>query len=67
MKKTMKIFVLVLVFCLALCVGALAASGEPSAEPAAEETAGTGFEVNICVNGEEVKSATIGVENEGNV
>lgn len=66
MKKTMKIFVFALVFCLALCVGALAASGEPSAEPAVEEAVSSGFEVNICVNGAEVKTATIGVESEGN-
>lgn len=74
MKKLSKIFMLAFMFCLVLSVGVLAASGEPSGEPSAEpaaaveETAAvsTGFEVSICVNGEEVKTATIGVESEGN-
>jgi len=73
MKKLSKIFMLAFMFCLVLSIGVMAASGEPSGEPsaepapAAEEAAeSTGFEVSICVNGEEVKTATIGVESDGN-
>ena len=73
MKKLSKIFMLAFMFCLVLSIGVLAASGEPSGEPSAEPVSAveeaaesTGFEVSICVNGEEVKTATIGVESDGN-
>ncbi len=70
MKKLSKSFLMVFVFCLLLCVSALAASGEPSGEPSAEpaaEVLSGGFEVSINVNGEEVKTAYVGMENDGDV
>ena len=66
MKNFCKIFMLAVALCLLLGVSALAASAEPAADAAAEAVS-MSFDVNVKVNGGEEKTATIGVECEGNV
>lgn len=75
MRKAGKLFLLLFALCVLLTVSAFA-SGEPSAEPSgepapvpAEEQAApelTEFDVTFLVNGEEYRSASVGIAVDGN-